>query len=70
MWCHRLPLCGEGAVVLQALRLDPGNAAMRRDLLEVQHCSSAGAVSSAAVMELADARLAAEVRSGLRVFAG
>ncbi len=48
---------------MQALRLDPSNTAMRRDLLEVQHGSSADAVSSAAVMQLADARMAAQVRS-------
>ena len=64
---YSLPQVGEGYCCVQALRLDPGNAAMRRDLLEVQHCGSADAMSSAAVMQFADARLAAQVMLGLRV---
>ncbi|KAK9842217.1 hypothetical protein WJX81_001029 [Elliptochloris bilobata] len=48
----------------QALQLDPSNANIRHDLLEVQHCSSIKVSDRAAARQLADARLAAQDYAG------
>ncbi len=50
---------------LQAVKADPGNSATQKDLLEVQCCGAAGPPASGALLQLADARLAAQVSSML-----
>ena len=46
----------------QALRIDPSSAGIRRDLLQVQCCIGAGPVAPGALQQLADARMAAQVK--------